>query len=125
MVVPKGNGDVRMCMDMHRANEAIICATQLIPTVELIHDLNSRTVFSKIDLKWGFHWILLSKCSRDITTFVTHHGLYFYKQLTFGAMSAPKKYQQIVRDVLMRSCAGVANIADDLLIHGKGTEEQD
>ena len=39
----------------------------------------------------------------------------------FGVTSAPEKYQQIIRDVL-RGCAGVANIADDL---GCGIEEHD
>ena len=38
--------------------------------------------------------------------------------------SAPEKYQQVIRDVL-RGCEGVANIADDLVVHGKGVEEHD
>ena len=42
----------------------------------------------------------------------------------FGVSSAPEKYQQIIRDVL-RGCEGVANIADDLVIHGNGVEEHD
>lgn len=56
VVVSKGDGDVRVCVDMRRANEAIIRERHPIPTVEeLLHDLNGSTVFSKIDLKWGFH----------------------------------------------------------------------
>ena len=81
-------------------------------------------MFSKIDLKWGFHQILLGEDSRHITTFVTHRGLYRYKRLMFGVASAPEKYQQIARDAL-RGCPGVANIADDLIINGKGVEEHD
>jgi len=42
----------------------------------------------------------------------------------FGVTSAPEKYQQIIRDVL-RGCEGVANIADDLIIHGRGEEQHD
>ncbi|KAL9966531.1 hypothetical protein ACROYT_G024619 [Oculina patagonica] len=125
VVVPKGDGDVRVCVDMRWANEAIIRERHPIPTVEeLLHDLNGSTVFSKIDLKWGFHQILLSEESRHITTFVTHRGLYRYKRLMFGVTSAPEKYQQIVRDVL-RGCPGVANIADDLIIHGNDEDEHD
>ena len=53
VVVPKSDGDVRVCVDMRRANEAIIRERHLIPTVEeLLQDLNGRTLFSKIDLKW-------------------------------------------------------------------------
>ena len=55
-----------------------------IPTVEeLLHDLNGSTVFSKVDLKWGFHQILLGEDSRHITRFVTHRGLHRYKRLKF------------------------------------------
>ena len=42
----------------------------------------------------------------------------------FGITSAPEKYQNIIKDVL-QGCPGVANIADDLIIHGKGLEEHD
>ena len=48
VVVPKGDGDIRECVDMRRANEAIIRERHPIPTVkELLHDLNGSTVFSK------------------------------------------------------------------------------
>ena len=125
VVVLKSDGDIRVCVDMRGVNEAIIRERHPIPTVEeLLHDLNGSTVFSKVDLKWGFHQILLSEDSRHITTFVMHHDLYRYKWLMFGVTSTPEKYQQIIRDVL-RCCEGVANIADDLVIHGNGIEEYD
>ena len=55
VVVPKSDGDVRVCVDMRRANEAIIRERHPIPTVEeVLYDLNRSAVFSKIDLKWGF-----------------------------------------------------------------------
>ena len=60
--------------------------------------------------------------SRRITTFITHRGLYRYKRLMFGITSAPEKYQKIVKDTLV-GCKGVANIADDLIIHGRGIQE--
>ena len=47
-----------------------------------------------------------------------------YKRLMFGITSAPEKYQKIVKDVLI-GCKGVANIADDLIIHGCGIQEHD
>ena len=75
VVVFKGDGDVGVCVDMCRANEAIFREWHPIPTVEeLLHDMNGSTVFSKIDLKWGFKRILLSEESRHIATFVTHRG---------------------------------------------------
>ena len=67
VVVPKaGSQDIRVCIDMRRANEAIVRERHPIPTLqEVIYDLNSATVFSKIDLKWGFHQIELEEDSRD------------------------------------------------------------
>ena len=52
VVAPKSDGDVRVCVDMRRANEAIIRERHPIPTIEeLLHDLNGSTVFSNVDLK--------------------------------------------------------------------------
>ncbi len=71
VVVPKPDGDVRVCIDMRKANEAIVRERHPIPTIEeILYDLNGATVFSKLDLKWGFHQIELEEQSRDITTFV-------------------------------------------------------
>ena len=124
VVVPKPDGDVRICVDMRRANQAIIRERQPIPTAKVLQDLNGSTVFSRVDLKWGFHQILLAEESRHVTTFVTHRGLYRYTRLMFGVTSAPEKNQQIIRDVLC-GCEGVINIADDLIIHGNGVEQHD
>lgn len=126
VVVPKAGGkDIRVCVDMRRANEAIIKERHPIPTIEeVLYDLNGATVFSKIDLKWGFHQIEPEEDSRAITMFITHRGLYRYRRLMFGVTSAPEKYQKIISDVLAGS-SGVANIADDLVIYGTDLEEHD
>lgn len=89
-----------------------------------MYNLNDSTVFSKLELKWGFHLVELDGRSREITTFVTHLGLYRYKRLMFGVTSVPEKYQKIVVDVL-HGCEGVANLADDLIVHGCGIKEHD
>lgn len=80
-------------------------------------------VFSKLELQWGFHQVELEKKSREITTFVTRCRLYRYKHLMFGITIAPdEKYQKIVANVL-QGCRGVANLADDLIVHGGGIQE--
>ena len=119
-MVPKADGDIRICVDMRRANIAIERERHPIPSIEeVLYDLHGSTVFSKLDLKWGFHQVELDEKSRDITTFIiTHRGLYRY------ITSAPEKYQKIVADVL-QGCRGVANLADDLIVHGCGIEEHD
>ena len=124
-VVPKPSGDIRLCVDMRRANEAILRERHPIPTVDdVLHNLNRRTTFSKLDLKWGFHQIELDEQSRDITIFVTHKGLYRYKRLSFGINSAPELYQHIIQQVVA-GCEGTHNIHDDIIVHGRSVEERD
>jgi len=124
VVVPKASG-VRLCVDMRQANEAIIRERHPIPTVdEVLEDLNQSTVFSKLDLRLGFHQIELHEDSRYITTFITHVGLFRYKRMLFGVNSAPELYQHIIRQVL-QDCPGTANIADDIIVHGKDEKQHD
>ena len=125
VVAPKPSGDIRLCVDMRRANEAIVRERLPIPTVdEVLESLNGSTVFSKLDLRWGFHQIELEPNSRDITSFATDDGIFRYKRLSFGVNAAPEKYQHIITQT-MAGLKGVANIADDLVVHGKDSEEHD
>ena len=51
VVVPKSNGEVRICVDMRQVNTTVIRQRYPIPTVETLHDLTGASVFSKLDLK--------------------------------------------------------------------------
>ena len=82
VAVPKSNGDIRVCVDMRRVNEAILCERHLITLEEILQDLNGATVFYKLDLRWE-----LRPESRVLTTFLTHMGLEWYKRLIFGLSS--------------------------------------
>ena len=94
VVVPKPGGDIRLCIDMRRANEAIRRARHPIPTVdEITQSISGSKIFSKLDLKWGYHQLELSPEFREITTFATHCGLFRYKRLLFGVNSASEQYQ--------------------------------
>ena len=63
-VVPKPTGDIRLCVDMRKANRAIVRERHPIPTVDdVLYQLNGSTIFSKLDLKWGFHQIELEEQS--------------------------------------------------------------
>ena len=125
VVVPKPSGEIRLCVDMRRANEAIVRERHPIPTVdEVLQDMTQSSVFSKLDLKWGYHQLELSEESRDITTFSTHAGLYRYKRLMFGVTSAPEIYQHAIQQALY-GCEGVRNISDDIILHGKDDQQHD
>lgn len=125
IIVPKPNGDIRLCVDMRQANALIIRERHPIPTVdEILYNVNGSEVFSKLDLRSGYHQIELEESSREITTFVTYKGLYRYKRLMFGISSAPEKYQQVISQVF-HDCEGVQNISDDIVIHGRDKAEHD
>ena len=125
VVIPKSGRDVRACVDMRRANEAVLREKHYIPTEdEVLCDMNGSKIFSKLHMKWGFHQIELDVDSREITTFTTHVGLCRYKRLMFGLASAPEMYQKVIKNVLS-GIPGTGNVADDVIVHGKHVEEHD
>lgn len=125
VVCPKENGDIRICIDMRRANESIEREKHHIPCFEeIIPDLRDSKIFSKLDFNSAFHQIELSPESREITTFLTHRGLYRYKRLVFGVNCAPEMFQRTMEQVL-HGCEGTHVYMDDVLIHGRSKEEHD
>ena len=89
VIVPKPNGEIRLCTDMRKANEAIVREKFPIPTVDdILHEINGSEVFSKLDLRHGYHQLELDDESREITTTVTHKGHYRYTRLIFGLNNA-------------------------------------
>ena len=125
VAVPKSSGDVRVCVDMRRANEAVIRERHPIPTLEeTLAALNGAAVFSKLDLRWGYHQVELHPESRALTTFSTHKGLERYKRLIFGLSSAPQMYQYVIQQTL-QGIPGARNISDDIIVFGSDQERHD
>jgi hypothetical protein len=123
VVIPKKNDEIRLCIDMRRANKAVIRERYCIPTVdEILQDLNQSKVYSKLDIKWAYHQLELLPESREIRTFMTHQGLYRYKRLIFGISCAPEMYNKIIHQALS-GLTGVSSIYDDIIVHGKNEEE--
>ena len=117
--------DVRSCVNMRCANEAIQREKIPIPTVdEVLEELNGSTVFSKLDMNMDFHQIELEEGSRNITTFSAGNLLFHYKRSSFGINSAPEQYENIVRQTIVR-CPGATNVTDNIVVHVKMTEEHD
>ena len=83
-LVKKKDGGVRMTVDMHQANRAVIKETYpMHPKDALAAKLDGAKVFSKMDIREAFWQIRLDESAQEITTFCTHRGLYQFKVLPF------------------------------------------
>ena len=124
VLVPKKQGGVRPCIDMRMANKAIKHEQHVMPTLdEVILDLNGATIFSNVDIKSGYHQLVLSEDSRNITT-STHIGLYHYKRLGFGINAAAEKFQQMIQTAIS-DLPNSKTISDDIIIFGRNRQEHD
>lgn len=84
---------------------------------DVIHELIGATVFSKLNLKAGYHQLELHLGSRYITTFTTYLGLRRYKCLNFGISSAAEGFQYAICQTL-QGIAGVKNLSANLFVYG-------
>ena len=115
----KSPRQVRVCVDLRQANQAIKRERHVTPTIkEIIGDLNGAKMFSKLDLNQGYNQLELAPESRYITTFGTYFGLMRYKRLNFGISSAAEIFQNVIRETL-ENIPGTLNISDDILVFSK------
>ena len=70
----------------------------------------------------GHHQIVLDEKSRDITTFSTPQGLFWYKRLIFGAKKALEDFQEIAETNITQNVNSM-NISDDITAHETNKNE--
>jgi len=125
VVARKKDGNIRLCVNLEEVNKAVISTRYPSPTMdELASTLAGAKVFSKIDLKWGYLQMPLAESCRFVTAFVTHEGVFQFKTLPFGLLSAPSAYQQIIRKII-ENIPGCVNILDDILVYARNMAEHD
>lgn len=125
VVARKKNGGLRICVNLSSVNKAIVPQRYPLPTMEeLTERIAGSTLFSKLDLAWGYLQLELAEECRYISAFVTHDGVFQYRSLPFGLASGPSAFQQVVRHML-EGLPGCANILDDVIIYGRDCAEHD
>lgn len=121
----KDNGELRLCVDMRRVNEAILREHHPLPVFdESFPYLTKAKYFTVLDIKQAYHQCELDVESRALTTFMTQWGRYRYKRLVFGVNCAPEIFQRTMESMLSH-CQNVIVFIDDLLIYGATENEHD
>ena len=88
--VAKPNGKVRLCVDFRHLISITPQQQSYIPCLDYILDkVGQSHVLSKLDLSKGFHQVLMSDASKDLTTFVCPFGKYRCCWMPFGLKNAP------------------------------------
>ncbi|GJT62560.1 putative reverse transcriptase domain-containing protein [Tanacetum coccineum] len=125
LFVKKKDGSFRMCIDNRELNKLTVKNRYLLPRIDDLFDqLQGSRVYSKIDLRSGYHQLRVREEDIPKTAFRTCYGHYEFQVMSFGLTNAPA----IFMDLMNRVCKPyldklVIVFIDDILIYSKSKEE--
>jgi hypothetical protein len=114
-----------MWVDYRPLNEVTIKNKYPLPRIDILFDqLTGAQVFSKIDLRSGYHQIRIRPEDIPKTAFTMRYGLFEYLVMSFGLTNAPVHFTYLMNSVFMAELDKfVVVFIDDILIYSKNEEE--
>jgi hypothetical protein len=125
LFVEKKNGTQWMCVDYHSWNEVAIKSKYPLPRIEDLFDqMQGSSVFSKIDLRSGYHQLRIQESDIPKTTFRTRYGLYEYTMMSIGLMNALAYFMYLMNKVFMEYLDKFVVVFIDYILVYSETEEE-
>jgi hypothetical protein len=123
--VPKMDGTQRLCMNYRALNEVTVKNKYPLPRIDDLFDqLCGVCVFSKIDLRSGYHQLKIRECDIPKTAFISRYGLYEYTVMSFGLTNAPTYFMYLMNKVFVEYLDKfVVVFIDDILVYSRSEEE--
>jgi hypothetical protein len=125
LFVKKKDESLRLCVDYRPLNAVTIKNKYPVPCIDVLFDqLVGAKVFSKIDLRSGYHQIKIRASDISKTTFSTRYVLYEYLVISFGLTNAPAYFMYLMNLVFMPELDKfVVVFIDDILVYSKNEDE--
>jgi hypothetical protein len=102
VIVEKKDDTKRMCIDYRSLNEVTIKNKYPLPRIEDLFDqLRGASVFSKIDMRSGYHQLRIRPSDILKTALITKYGIYEFTVMSFGLMNAPAYFMYLMNRVFM------------------------
>jgi len=123
--VGKKDGNKRMVIDYRNLNDQTVKNNYpLLLITDLIDNMRSKRVFTKIDLWWGFNNIRIKEGDEWKEAFTTHMGSFEPTVMFFGITNSPATFQAMMNEILrdMINEGKVAAFVDNVLV---GTEMEE
>ena len=127
LFVKKKDDSLRLCVDYQPLNAVTIKNKYPLPRIDVLFDqLAGAKIFTKIDLRSGYHQINIRPCDIPKTAFSTRYVLYEYLVMSFGIINAPTYLMYLMNSVFIPELNKfIVVFIDDILIYSKDEVEHE